>query len=979
MRGWIVGAVIAGVLTLLTWRLLGAAPPEVARETTPAPHAATSGGLPRTSPPTPAATAGLSIRGTVVDALGHPVVGARISASWPRPDETLSELPCPRDAAPSTQAALDEPSRAPTLPECLFGAGDLIMQLLLAREGEAPVHAEAVSAEDGTFVLEGLPEGPQALWAFSERGAGVRMGVPAGSQGVELVLQSPMRVQGRVQGDGGPLAGAAVTVVSLRQTRFFDTSTDAEGRFRVDAPPDERYLILVSKEGWAPELVRSDLLRHVETLEVRMHRPRSLSGRVVSHGAAVQGVEVLADEVGTLPGRKSPRATTDAEGRFTLELETSRYALTAAHGGRYALALVELRETSSPEVVLELGTALHVEGTVSDDAGRPVAGARVKLISGRLVRKTLEAVTLADGRYRMGPVEEGLGTFVIEAQGQIDLSPEEELTLAPDVGPWDFTLARAASITGRVADEEGRPVPGAPLFLEMTDDTAPENLELRRGTLSDEDGRFVVDARQPGDYRIAYRGRHFVEQSVPVKAPASDLHLTLSAGGTVEGTLVDAKGLPLERFRVDLLPLDREGDSSRRMSTSGTDAQGRFTRQGVPPGRYRVSAEQVADSVDRRTWTDVEVRAGTVSKAELRLPEERPLEGVVVDTTGQPVEGVAVRAIPVTPGPDGQMTLRCMTGGPSGVSSDAKGRFVLRLGRFKHLLTASKAGHSLHEDSTGELLDGFLRIEADVAQVRLVLARKSHVRGRLVGPDGAPILRFTVDHQPVESRDGTFAIPNHAEPGTRSVIFAAEGLPSTARKVMGGTGMADVDLGEIRMERGRSLRGQVLDAETGAPVPEAFVSVSPNAPGEHAYTHVALASELTDEEGAFTLDSVEPRALVLHVGAPARYRTLSVPVEAHHQEVTVRLESGARVELTARDGQGRPVNGFATFDANDNDLEVVEVEQGVGQVSGLEPGTYVVQMEAQGQNAATFAPQRVEVPARGKATITFRAQEAGTR
>ena len=38
-----------------------------------------------------------------------------------------------------------------------------------AREGEARVLAETTTDTDGTFVLDGLPEGVVTLWALGER------------------------------------------------------------------------------------------------------------------------------------------------------------------------------------------------------------------------------------------------------------------------------------------------------------------------------------------------------------------------------------------------------------------------------------------------------------------------------------------------------------------------------------------------------------------------------------------------------------------------------------------------------------------------------------------------------------------------------------------------------------------------------------------------------------------------------------------
>ncbi|HLK99659.1 MAG TPA: carboxypeptidase-like regulatory domain-containing protein [Myxococcaceae bacterium] len=106
---------------------------------------------------------GLTIQGTVLGPRGL-VAGARVLATLAVEGETLSTLP----------------------------------ELVEERRGEALTLAEAVTAEDGSFVLSGLEPGSYALWVESVEGAGFQDGVGAGSSSVVLRMGAGVRLSGTV-------------------------------------------------------------------------------------------------------------------------------------------------------------------------------------------------------------------------------------------------------------------------------------------------------------------------------------------------------------------------------------------------------------------------------------------------------------------------------------------------------------------------------------------------------------------------------------------------------------------------------------------------------------------------------------------------------------------------------------------------------------------------------------------------------------
>ncbi|MCP3099311.1 carboxypeptidase-like regulatory domain-containing protein [Myxococcus sp. K15C18031901] len=991
MRKAIGVCVFVGALALLgVWFLRDTASPPAPAAPAPAPGERAT----RTTPPVreTAPGGGLSIQGTVVDVRGRPVAGVRVSASWPDADETLSELPCPPDLLPPWERPASAPKPGFTLLTCLPRTQDTVLEMLAARQGEAVVHAEATSTEDGTFLLEGLPEGPQMLWALGQHVAGARPGIPAGSRGVEVVLEEVPVARGVVRGEGSPLADARVTYVTTEHTRFFDTRTDAQGRFQLGPLPPERYYAFVSSEGWLPRLV--SVSRGGPELEVALRRPHRLSGQVLSQGAPVAGVEVVARRDEDAPvGTEFPalRRTSDARGRFAFELEPGPYRLSAERDGAYALTHVALGDAPADDVVVELGGGLFVEGTVFDARRVPIAGARVQARDEARDSLQLEARTTADGHYRMGPVEEGsLWGFSVEAPGFLDQLLTQERKLARGMGPQDFTLQRAVSVVGRVVDTRGQPLEGIHLRMDMDDFEDMAGHEAPEDAYSKADGSFVLDAARPGRYTLVVDDDRFIHVSQEVVAPTERLVVRLDMGATVVASVVDDGGLPLSGFRVELWPLSKKEDEVQHLGVS--DPRGRATRQGLPPGRYMAVASRSSDGVEREATHEVTVDRSASVDVELRMAPELRVSGTVLDQAGRPVTDAAVQATRVR-APNEPWGVRIVrphhARGPApGVRTDAEGRFTLRgLTRAEHQLDVVKEGYWFQPArSQGiQVVQERARLQptGDPAPL-LVMERRSHARGRVVRPDGAPSREFDINRQTQRSEDGAFVFPITAVGTSMPLVFEDDGLPPVARMVEADPTGADVDLGVIRLGAGRALTGQVLDGRTGAPV--ALAVVSALAPGIDFPDErpLVLSATMTDARGAFTLTDVDEGTFPLLVEQPDRYLPARVTVEPGATQTRVLLERGATLQVTALDRAKRPVTGtvrVTPLDAKRGQLRYTDIEEGRGEVRGLAAGTYRVgfipKSRADDREALTFLDQTLRLTTSDVLPVAFLEAESG--
>jgi protocatechuate 3,4-dioxygenase beta subunit len=853
-----------------------------------------------------------------------------------------------------------------------------VVDHVVARHGEAPLYAQATTGADGGFVLEGLPEGTFMLWALGERGAKRQQDVAAGAEGVELVLDSGLTVQGVVTDEeGSPLPEVRLTFLHEGHTRFFDTRSGADGEYRMGPLPKDRYALVAEKEGWLPRFVPGAFLE--SQAEVVLYRPIRLPGRVLLAAAPAPGLEVRLVSLDS-PEFEPRVAVADAEGRFAFEaLGPGEYRLTASSGEQHAIEDVELEgaRRAPKEVELNLGEARYVEGTVQDGSRRPVGGASITVRPRDEYVREWTAVTDAEGHYRLGPVEPGAYTFDLSAPRYVDVE-DEPRRLEADTGRVDFTLRSAATVTGVVVDEEGQPV--SQLRLELSRPVAPEDEDEMSSPMawSDEEGRFAIDASVAGEWTLGVADERFISKSVRVQAPAENLRVVLTRGATVVGTVSDASGEPIGGAWLTLWAADKSALSTR---SELTNVEGRATLRGLLPGSYVVQALQDYRGVERRASAKVELRGSEQHEVALSFEAGWTLSGTVVDGEGQPIEGVAVRAEHLL----GEMPTwrskrrRCGNAETNDVRTGPDGRF-----RVKHLVgetfevVAFKRGFTFNvaRSAGGERLENSVLRVREGAEVRLVMDRSARIRGRVVGPEGKPLRRFTVNGLAVNDAAGAFELP-FEETGTELLEFEAPWKAPVLRRVQVRAGV-DVDLGEVRLDEGRRITGRVVDAETGAPVVDAAVQPTETVHPDSGVPHEWGNQSVTDEDGTFELEQVEARALTLVVRHDG-YMEARVPLGAGEETVPVSLVPGARVEATLNDEQGRALQGEIHLRQEGGlNRETIPVQGGTGQRRGIEPGVYLARaiMREMGGEGGLHA-QRVRIPERGVVKLSFTRRSQG--
>ncbi len=153
---------------------------------------------------------------------------------------------------------------------------------------------------------------------------------------------------------------------------------------------------------------------------------------------------------------------------------------------------------------------------------------------------------------------------------------------------------RATSITGRVVNESGQPVPNAFVNVFGTGNQRPE----RRNTNTDEDGKFRADDLPRGVYTVSARARGYVfatdAREPAYYRPGDSVTLEVRKGGVITGTVTNSAGEPVVGIRVAAVPhRDAEGHLSQGLGAGTptyTDDRGVYRLFGLSPGFYLVAA-----------------------------------------------------------------------------------------------------------------------------------------------------------------------------------------------------------------------------------------------------------------------------------------------------------------------------------------------------------------------------------------------------
>lgn len=228
------------------------------------------------------------------------------------------------------------------------------------------------------------------------------------------------------------------------------------------------------------------------------------------------------------------------------------------------------------------------------------------------------------------------------------------------------------------------------------------------------------------------------------------------------------------------------------------------------------------------------------------------------------------------------------------------------------------------------------------------------LRGQVLGSAGQPVRRFTVNGVAFDDTQGRFKVLTPPQ-GDFRVVIRAEGYAPNVFHVQGASGKR-LQIPEIRLGAGEHVLGEVLDAETEMPVPEARASLADPAKLDRLrfirperLSPVAIAGA----GGWYELKHAPRGLLVLVVSAPG-YLPEFVAVNTRDQLPTVYMHRGGGITGAVRDMRGQPVRGarvVALSPGATDGAEATTDAAGRFAVEKLRPGRYRVFARVAGKTA----------------------------
>ncbi|MGW1029250.1 MFS transporter [Streptomyces sp. NPDC002577] len=219
-------------------------------------------------------------------------------------------------------------------------------------------------------------------------------------------------VRGFVRGaESVPVAGAAVTLISLGGRQLGRSVAHGDGSYGLDAPSAGSYVLIASADGFQPQASTITVDDEPVAYDVLLSGTSGLAGVVRSSdsGVPVAGAVVIVTDV---RGDVLATGQTDTLGEFTIsELVPGTVTVAVNSAKHRPLALpVEIGGAGTTRIEVELRPGAQVRGTVRG-AGAPLGDARVTLVdaAGNVVATT---TTGLDGAYAFSDLDSGEYTVI---------------------------------------------------------------------------------------------------------------------------------------------------------------------------------------------------------------------------------------------------------------------------------------------------------------------------------------------------------------------------------------------------------------------------------------------------------------------------------------------------------------------------------------------------------------------------------------
>jgi len=494
------------------------------------------------------------------------------------------------------------------------------------------------------------------------------------------------------------------------------TLTDREGRYAIalSAINPGAYRVHAVAEGFSPDSESWSWTAESSRVDFRLTGGETIAGVVVDpDGNPVPGAYVTATTEdrgrGGRGGRGGPfggggsrlidETKADSDGRFVLNVYAGSFRVDA-NADPFAEGSVR-RVSSGTEIEVELEPGRSITGRVVDASGAPLSGVALSMYDGgswggrftpsAVMRRLMgapeqTATSDSDGRFQFLRVEEGDFTLLAERASYVTTQKRGDLDGEDLTVEMTIEMARGRVLAGRVEGPDGSPIPKALIVI------------------ADNDSAYGWFGRGRGGRGGWGRGRG-------------------GDSGNSEPTFEE-----LERERAEAERRAREPLSFYRAdAVIETDSKGEFLVDTLSKGTYAISVQ--AENLVPRRETDIDLDEENRADVEIVLDSGLTLKGDVVSSIGQ--KAIPEAVLMMRSGEDRRT-----------IQADDRGKFSIGG------LSPGATG-SLQVSAEGYTVtfigDHELDEKPREQELRIELDPNASVSGRVVDPDGNPVVRATVD------------------------------------------------------------------------------------------------------------------------------------------------------------------------------------------------------------------------------------------
>jgi len=664
---------------------------------------------------------------------------------------------------------------------------------------------------------------------------------------------------------------------------------------------------------------------------------RTVAGRVIDYqarpveGALVvcYGLEPVIDQYNIWDRWKANKyeplgcMSTKSDGRFSFRVAATEGFSPRVVAGKDGLALGWCHYTHSSELTntIRLGKPSLFKGTVVDEVGHPVSGARVSIcLRNRMMAEHTETDYLdpeswfishtdVDGQFVFDNIPKGAtADFEVMAPGKAALwtfcgsgldAGEQFYAGQTDI---HIELPAESRLSGQVVDElTGRALAGIKILARPNNSAVRYDYHCPDPVKTDTGGRFELAGLAPAKYQL---------EAIFDQTRTACLTVTLEAGQIMRNVNIPlSRGIPFEVAVYDLeqenpiedadVSVTQKPAESRYETFSQTvitDANG-LARLRVPPGEceVRVYKSGYGGMFEAQR---VQLNPGKMLRHEISLPRSACiLSGKIVDEQGQPLEDASVMQM--------MFGLRTIT--------DAEGRFdTSHIGYFTSRLPSKVRVLARHVSSglggVGTLKDPD---KCGRPRGRISLKPAYTLTGRITDPDGRNIpaayvkllqRRYrTLFTEVATNADGIYSIRSVPPPEGNDLQYViavcAEGfgLTQVSRIPFHEDTTKPVHIEPIILLPADHVISGVVQDSNGQPVADALVRIY----GPRLSTTVGMppcGKTLTDSQGRFRVEGMCREPLEIYAQSQSKKRQTGT-TWAHGGNENVKVVLGQKLQF----------------------------------------------------------------------------------